>query len=239
MSHAEIIAILPYARRYARALTGSQQEGDLAVASAIGQHPTTAASRLSLYAAITKLAVPISDMDQTGMLQAIDRQLLLLTVLEDLSVADAAKVVGLSEAVAKERIRLARLVLKAASTTDVLIIEDEPLAAMDMRKLLEGCGHRIAGVVTTEADAINLALKKQIGLILADVNLREGGSGISAVRRIFETARVPVIFVSAFPEMLLQARSVEPVYVMSKPYDPMCLAVFAYQAINLGRLPLN
>ncbi len=235
MLPAEMIALLPFARRYARALTGTQMDGDAAVAKAISAGSTHIESRLDLYAAISRLAL---SPPASGRLEPIDRQLLLLVALEEMSLAEAAWIVGLDEAPARERLAEARQRLRAASVAEVLIIEDDPVIAMETRVVLQRYGHSIAGVARSENEAVALFSKSEVGLIVADINLGAGGNGVCAVKRILDSTQVPVIFISAYPELLLTARKVEPVFVMSKPLDPVALAVFAYQAINLGRVPL-
>lgn len=235
---AELIAVLPYARRYARALTGSQADGDALVARAIPELADNMPPKLALYARITRLT---EGMEGAGhdLGRPFGRHLLLLTSLEEIPLADAARIVGLDEAEAAARVAEARAAVKAASATDVLIIEDEPVIAMDLRMLVQGCGHRVIGIAATEAEAVRLARENGPGLILADINLGRGGNGIQAVRRILETVSAPVIFVTAYPEQLLTAEGVEPAFVMRKPFDPVTLAIFTYQAITAGRVPLH
>lgn len=238
-SASELIAVLPFARRYARALTGSQAEGDALVARAIPQLPEDLPPKLALYAQITRLTEGMDGPGEYALGRPLGRHLLLLTSLEEIPLSDAARIVGLDEAEAAERVAEARAAVKAASATDVLIIEDEPVIAMDLRMLVQGCGHRVVGIAATEAEAVRLARENGAGLILADINLGRGGNGIQAVRRILETVAAPVIFVTAYPEQLLTAEGVEPAFVMRKPFDPVTLAIFTYQAITAGRVPLH
>ncbi|MFL1463881.1 response regulator [Roseococcus sp. DSY-14] len=235
LADAELMQALPYARRYARALAGSQQAGDAMVADALRAGLPDLPGRLALYAGVTRLAAT----DAPGNLSAMERQLLLLTSLEELDVAQAAQVVGLDEAAAQRQLDHARTALRQATATDVLIIEDEPVIAMDLRMLVQRCGHRVSGVAASEAEAVRLANERPTGLILADVNLGRGGDGINAVRRIMASVKVPVIFVTAYPERLLTAEEVEPAFIMSKPFDPLTLAISTYQAVTAGQLPIE
>jgi CheY-like chemotaxis protein len=235
----ELIAVLPFARRYARALTGGQREGDAVVARALTEHRTAASGlpvRLGLYAGISRLAPGRTD---GAGLSPLRRRLLLLTALEELPVDVAAQVLSMDLATAESELAAARRALKAAAATDVLIIEDEPVIAMDLRLLVESCGHRVVGVAESEAEAERLARAAAPKLILADVNLGRGGNGIAAVRRILDAMAVPVIFVTAYPELLLTAEGIEPAFVMRKPFDHVTLAICTYQAITAGRVPLN
>ncbi|WP_198369369.1 PhyR family response regulator anti-anti-sigma factor [Roseomonas rosulenta] len=234
-SNSDLLRALPYARRYARALTGSQTDGDRLVAEVLRAGLPEMAPRLALYAAITRAAPAPHD---ASLLTPRQRQLLLLTALEDLRLNDAALVVGLGAEEAGFEIEVARTALRAATVTDVVVIEDEPVIAMDIRRLVEACGHRVVGVAATEAAAVALSEQHHPGLIVADINLGRGGDGISAVARIARTMPVPVIFVTAYPERLLTAERPEPTFLITKPFDPMALAVTTYQAITAGRPPI-
>jgi CheY-like chemotaxis protein/DNA-directed RNA polymerase specialized sigma24 family protein len=239
----DVIRALPYARRYARALTGSQPAGDALVASCLREMPDTAQylpqgisdARHVLYWGVTRL------FDASGRgaahmegLSSKQRQLLLLTSLEDVSTDDAGPILGLEAAFAIDRLADARDRLRASAATDVLIIEDEPIIAMDLEDLVSSCGHRVVGVATTETEAIAMAEKTRPGLILADINLGMGGDGTSAVTTILRTHYAPVIFVTAYPERLLTGDAIEPAFVITKPFEPLTLAIATYQAVTGG-----
>ena len=235
----ELIRALPYARRYARALTGSQVAGDALVADSVkamlaGDAPSPN-QRLALYELVTRRfnAGGGRLMAAHGLSQQ-QRQLLLLTHLEEMHVEDAAPILGMNHADAEALLERAREQLHSAAATDVLIIEDEPIIAMDIEELVEGCGHRVVGVAATEADAVAIAGREQPGLILADINLGQGGDGTHAVARILKEHHVPVIFVTACPERLLTGEALEPVFVITKPFEPLTLSIATYQAVTGG-----
>jgi CheY-like chemotaxis protein len=232
---AELIEVLPYARRYARALLGAQAAGDEAVARAAPLVPEDLPPRLGLFSAITTLTAGLPA--GPGM-PPLARHLLLLTTIEELSMAEAARVTGLDPHEAEQRIAAAREAIRSAVVTRVLIIEDEPIIAMDLRMLVQDCGHTVIGVAATEAEAVRLAAEGDARLILADINLGRGGNGIRAVQEILTRVDVPVIFVTAYPEDLLTAEGIEPAFVMRKPFDRFMLAVLTYQAISAGVVPL-
>jgi CheY-like chemotaxis protein len=230
-----LIAALPYGRRYARALVGDQAQGDALVAAALrslmAQGDLPLGGRLGLYAAINA-----EDRSDPGAgLTADERRILLLTALEELRLPQAAAVLGLEEADAKALQARAQDHLKRTAATDVLIIEDEPIIAMDIEDLVRRCGHRVIGTAASETEAIDMAKEGRPGLILADINLGEGGDGITAVARILAETRnatVPVIFVTAYPERLLTGERVEPTFVIPKPFEPTALAIATYQAVR-------
>lgn len=228
----ELLRALPYARRFARAVTGDRDRGDALVAAALSTPLPSLPPRLALYAAIVQSA------PQNGRgLDPTQRHLLLLTALEDLSLEDAALVLDLTAEQAAEHAEAGRVALRAVAATDVLVIEDEPIIALDVKRLVESCGHRVVGVAASEAEAVRLAAEKRPGLILADINLGRGGDGSAAVARIQQAMHVPVIFVTAYPERLLTAEGVEPTFVISKPFEPLALAIATYQAVSGDRTP--
>ncbi|QDH17895.1 PhyR family response regulator anti-anti-sigma factor [Swingsia samuiensis] len=236
----EFIKALPYARRFARALTGDRAQGDLLLEKVLKrisfEEPREISARLFLYKELlTDLAKDYSF--KTG-ISFQQRALLLLTSLEEQGLESAAKVVGLTEDDAAKELCVARKALQDIAQTTVLIIEDEPIIALDIQDLVERCGHTIAGIAHTETDAVKLAEEKNPGLILADINLGNGGDGMSAVGRILQNHKTPVIFVTAYPERLLQGGLHEPPFIITKPFEPMALAVATYQAVTGGVSPL-
>jgi CheY-like chemotaxis protein len=230
----DLVRALPYARRYARALTGSQPLGDGLVSDVLRGMATEELperdARHSFYARITQQFAPSAGAaDGIGI---VPRQLLLLTSLEDVPIDDAAAIVGVPASEAAGLLAEARTRLRAAAATDVLIIEDEPIIAMDIEELVESCGHRVVGVAATEVDAVRMAEASRPGLILADINLGAGGNGSSAVARIMRHHYAPVIFVTAYPERLLTGEAFEPAFVITKPFEPLTLAIATYQAVS-------
>ena len=237
----DLIRALPYARRYARALTGSQPRGDAMVADSLRGLLDDGASgedaRITLYRAITRRFDGLTTLNLptlSGGLTGLQRKLLLLTSLEELPVEAAASVLDMPPGEAGAHVAEAREHLRAGAATDVLIIEDEPIIAMDIEELVLNCGHRVVGMATTEAEAVEMAERHKPGLILADINLGIGGDGTAAVSRIMKHHYAPVIFVTAYPERLLTGEDLEPAFVITKPFEPLTLAIATYQAVTGG-----
>jgi len=238
----ELYRALPFARRFARALTRGQQSGDKLVTEALKRFPilpdeeTSLSARHRLYRIVAETfrqIVKIAPDDVPG-LSLDQRFLLLLTALEEVPIGKAAEIIGLDERTAMHKVMEAHKGLRSMAETSVLIIEDEPIIAFDIQNIVEQSGHRCVGVAHTEADAVRLARETQPGLILADINLGAGGDGMSAVRRIGQNQDIPVIFVTAYPERLLTGESEEPPFVITKPFEPMTLAITTYQAVTGG-----
>ena len=239
----DLIRALPYARRYARALTGSQSRGDALVMESLkdiledGAVLPPLEARHLLYRGVTQRfdrSAPGSSPFVIGRLNQKQRQLLLLTSLEEVRIEHAAPIVATTVDEAAAQLDAAMTQMRSGAATEVLIIEDEPVIAMDIEELVASCGHKVVGVASTEAEAVELAELHRPGLILADINLGAGGDGTAAVARIMQHHYAPVIFVTAYPERLLTGEALEPAFVITKPFEPMTLAIATYQAVTGG-----
>ncbi|MCB2053045.1 MAG: response regulator [Geminicoccaceae bacterium] len=164
------------------------------------------------------------------MLGLRERLLLLLVKLERFSLAEAATILEMDEEAARETLDRARLELKRQERSRILIIEDEPLIALDIASIVQGDGHEVVGVARTRAEAVALAESGHVELILADIQLADESSGLDAVADILRFEHVPVIFITAFPERLLTGRRPEPTFLVTKPFDEETLAISIAQA---------
>lgn len=147
------------------------------------------------------------------------QQALLLHANEEFSVPEIAEILGVMDDAADTLITQARKDIKNNVKGSVLIIEDEAMIAMDLENITRDLGHRVTGSAPTRSHAIVLAQGEKPDLILSDIKLADGSSGIDAVEDILEnTAETPVIFITAFPELLLTAQRKEPAFVITKSY---------------------
>jgi DNA-directed RNA polymerase specialized sigma24 family protein/CheY-like chemotaxis protein len=246
---------LPYLRRYARALSGSQASGDAYVAAtleALIQDPTVlekgSSARIGLYRLFTKIWNSVSINSKptpAGQNQPVERHLaqiapkprqaFLLVALEGLSEDDAAKVLDIDVPTLRELVEESGRELAAEIATDVLIIEDETFIALDLEGLVEGLGHRVLGVARTHAEAIALAKVKRPGIILADIQLADGSSGLEAVNELLRSFEVPVIFITAYPERFLTGERPEPAFLIAKPFQPATVSAVLSQALFFER----
>lgn len=246
---------LPFLRRYARALTGSQQAGDQYVATTLEtliEDPSVFKgvenSKVALYRLFTKIwnSVPVNgevDAPQPGLptdkriaqITSQPRQAFLLVALEGFSEDEAAEVLGVPASQIAELIDASGQELAAEIATDVLIIEDEPLIAIEIEGLVENLGHNVIGVARTHREAVALAQTKRPGLILADIQLADGSSGLNAVNELLKSFEVPVIFITAFPERFLTGERPEPAFLIPKPFQPSSVSAVVSQALFFER----
>jgi CheY-like chemotaxis protein len=87
------------------------------------------------------------------------------------------------------------------------------------------------GVARTHAEALKLAGTKQPGLILADIQLADGSSGLEAVNELLRSSQAPVIFIAAYPQRFLTGERPEPAFLISKPFQPAMVSAIASQAL--------
>lgn len=244
---------LPYLRRYSRALTGTQQSGDAYVAAAleaiiadVSIFPETGNDRIALYQLFTRLfgssgtggSEPTSPYawEQTATvnlakLSPLPRQAFLLAAVENFRPGEVAEILGLSNEEAVALLDRASQEISEQVATDILIIEDEPLIALDIEQIVTDLGHNVSGIARTHREAVDLYKKTSPGMILADIQLADGSSGIDAINDILKIASIPVIFITAFPERLLTGERAEPTFLVTKPYNPDMLKALISQAL--------
>ena len=114
---------------------------------------------------------------------------------------------------------------------DVLIIEDEAIISADIQSLVKELGHRVTGTATTHDEAVDAVARHRPGLVLADIQLADGSSGIDAVKDILKDIDVPVIFITAFPERLLTGERPEPTFLITNPFQPETVKAAISQAL--------
>jgi CheY-like chemotaxis protein/DNA-directed RNA polymerase specialized sigma24 family protein len=250
---AKLAPHLPYVRRYARALTGDQSVGDAYVrvaleALAAGERTLDPdrSPRVALYHVFHTIwgatgaqledrteATAVADDASARLLRIAprSRQAFLLTALEGFTPSEAAQILDCDFAEVERLIAMAQAEIDAELATDVLIIEDEPVIATDIEALARELGHSVVGVAATHAEAIEAAARHRPGLVLADIQLADGSSGVDAVREILTRFNVPVIFITAFPERLLTGERPEPTFLITKPFQPETVKAAIGQAL--------
>lgn len=245
-----LVAELPFLRRYSRALTGSQTLGDAAVREvleALLEAPEELQSDKPVRAELFRIfhylwkpdfVAPLASEGRSGTIAsfAIEmRQSLLLTAVEGFSVDETADILGIDPQQVDSYITEARAAIADALSAEVLIIEDESIIAMHIKQIVESLGHTVVGVVRTHSEAVAAAKDKKPELVLADISLADGSSGIEAVKDILAEQDVPVIFITAFPERLLTGSRPEPTYLITKPFEPETVMATIGQALLLHR----
>ena len=244
---------LPYLRRYARALTGDQKTGDFHVRLALeslatgqieldpGLLPRVAAYRAfhAVWMTLSADPDPTSGVDAgednaTGRLMRItprSRQAFLITALEGFTPSEAARILDVDFAAIGVLLTQAQTEIDAELATEVLIIEDEPVIAADIEALVSELGHRVTDIAATHSEAVASVARHAPSLVLADIQLADGSSGIDAVKDILKQHDLPVIFITAYPERLLTGERPEPTFLITKPFQPETVKAAISQAL--------
>ena len=243
---------LPFLRRFSRAISGSQDAGDSYVIACLEtlvadkrHFDRDLSPKVALYKSFLQVwgALPLNMRTEplSGIEGATDRriesltplarQAFLLAALEEFSTPEIAAILGQSENETKILLDLASREVAAQISARVLIIEDEPLIAMDIEVLVTEIGHQVVGIAATRKAAIELAKTKSPQLILADIQLADGSSGIDAVNDILRDTHVPVIFITAYPERLLTGERAEPTFLVTKPFRSEMVKAIISQAL--------
>ena len=250
---------LPFLRRFGRALCGDQASGDAYVASTLealiadrSALDVSLPPRVALYKlfhsiwssaqvdpvaderdALEEEAKGSSAERRLSRLTPRHRQALLLTSVEEFRLEEAAVIMDIDVEEAEQLVRSARGELDEQMQSRVMIIEDEPIIALDIESIVRGLGHEVTGVADTHETAVKLANETEPDLVLADIQLADGSSGVEAVEDILEKMEVPVIFVTAFPERLLTGERPEPTFLLTKPFKTETLEAAISQVLFL------
>jgi CheY-like chemotaxis protein len=243
---------LPSLRRFARLLSGSQESGDAYVVALLEvlveepqMFPACLDPKIALYNIFLRIwnsvdtnSFPIFPEQGSEALRGLQtltpepRQAFLLLSVEGFDPENIAKILETDIAGVAALVDAAdREIACQLDPADILIIEDEPFAACHLAELAEGLGHRITGVGRTHAEALKFVSGKKPDLILSDIKLADGSSGIEAVNEILGGLEIPVIFITGHPEELLTGEKPEPTFVIPKPFDARTVKAVIGQAL--------
>ena len=244
---------IPYLRRFARALSGTQAAGDAHVVATLeailadsGCLDLNVDPKIGLYKLFLRewrslptnlqvdSSIPGEETPAVRNIAAITpepRIAFLLHALEAFNLKQIAQTLECSEDEAKELVERAEHEISAQLRTTVLIIEDEPLIATDLRNLVEQLGHDVTTIARTHREAVRAAVQRRPGLILSDIQLADGSSGLDAVNDILGSQEVPVIFITGYPELFLTGQAPEPAFLITKPFTGDAVKAMVSQAL--------
>ena len=240
--------LLPRLRQFARVLTGNQVIGGACVSAAV-EHViqgkfTGVPARMALHRSVLEEvdainAIPTWDraaardpiLRNLSTLTPVGRQAYLLVAMERFSLQDAALLLEMTPTEISLLLEDAEQDIASQMATDVLIIEDEPLVAFDLEELVQSMGHRVVRIARTEQEALAAITETRPGLVLSDIQLADGSSGLDAVTKFLPSHPVPVVFITAYPERYLTGAKPEPTYLVQKPYQREALKAVIHQAL--------
>lgn len=246
----QLASELPFLRRYARALTGSQSLGDAAVRETLealleapDEWDAHAPVKTELFRTFHRIwnsdmIAPLESRGRSGVISEFPvkrRQSLLLSTVEGFALDEVSTILGLPQSEIAAHVIEARSAIEDAMSARILIIEDESIIALHIKQIVESLGHEAIAIVHTRAEAVAKAREERPELVLADISLADGSSGIDAVKDILAEQEVPVIFITAFPERLLTGERPEPTYLITKPFEPETVIATIGQALLMHR----
>ncbi len=244
---------LPYLRRFSRVLTGSQATGDAYAAATLeavvadrSVLAETLESRAALFRVFLRIWQPVSARHETpedenasdrnlAAMTPLPRAAFLLHTVEGFPIETIGAMMDRTEDEISQLIDVAGREIATQISTDVLIIEDEPIIAMDLEALVEELGHRVAGISRTHKEAVAAVAAHRPGLVLADIHLADGSSGLDAVNEILSGYEVQVVFITAYPERLLTGERPEPTFLITKPFSTDTVKAIISQALFFDR----
>ena len=226
-----------FLRRYARALTGSQGFGDKLAAdvrAGMGGKIVLPNTKVALFQRFHDRWPVLRPQSKSHELPPLSREVVLLHSLEDFTLEEVGTILRLPFGIVHRLFDEGLAELLRMRPSRILLIEDETLIAMDMSNAITDMGHTTVGVARTKAEAISLARNEGPELILSDIQLADGSSGIEAVQDIIsDDPSIAVIFVTGFPEQLLTGSLREPAFVINKPYRERQVMSAISQALEL------
>lgn len=107
------------------------------------------------------------------------------------------------------------------SAVRILIVEDDPLIAEDLRGHLEALGYEVVAVCDNALDAMAELASHKPDLLLLDINLGDGADGIQLAEKVKAKHRMPFIFVTSHsdPVTLARVKPLRPAGFIIKPFD--------------------
>jgi len=255
--HGAIQQHLPYLRRFARALTGSQERGDANAATTLEAiiadrsafdaslpanvalfrvfHSVWAGTEVSGNDDSTEsIGVEATAQRRLSALTPPSREAFLLGALEGFSPTEISAIMDIQDSETDMLQKAAVTEIENQTAARILVIEDEPIIAMDIESIVMEMGHESVGIADTHDAAMKLATDERPDLILSDIQLADGSSGIDAAHDILAQFDVPIIFITAYPERLLTGERPEPTFMISKPFKRSAVQAAVSQALFFG-----
>jgi len=103
---------------------------------------------------------------------------------------------------------------------NILVVEDEPIVALDLVTGLENAGYEVAGIAKNSRDAKSLFLNNPIDITLMDIQLKGEKDGVDTVLELMKIRPTPVIYLTAFTDAptIARVKDTHPAAFLTKPY---------------------
>jgi DNA-binding NarL/FixJ family response regulator len=103
----------------------------------------------------------------------------------------------------------------------VVIVEDEPLIAEDLRFLLNGINYTVIGVAQSSLKAMDLISTRKPDIVLLDINIKGDKDGVDIAHMLNEQYKIPFIYLTSYAdqETIDRAKLTMPYGYIVKPFD--------------------
>ena len=121
--------------------------------------------------------------------------------------------------------------------TRILIVEDEPIVAMDLRQQVEECGYQVTGIAESADEALMAAEEAQPDLALLDISIAGSMDGVQTAKILRQWFNIPGIFITAYSDKATVTRAARqmPYGYLTKPIRPKELAATLQIALTKAR----
>jgi len=118
--------------------------------------------------------------------------------------------------------------------TKILIVEDETIIALDIKKTIIKLGFQVTNIVTNNIDAISSVREDMPDIILMDINLENSKNGIETTLDIQKIKDIPIIYLTADSDNQTITKAIEtnPIGYLSKPFKREELKTTIYLALH-------
>lgn len=127
------------------------------------------------------------------------------------------------------------------NTITVLLIEDDPILAMDLALRLTQLGYHVLGAVDTGTKALDIYRKHTVNLTLLGIGVSGVGDGIEIADQLQQIRRSPFVFLTSATDTptLDRARKVGPAAYIAQPFNDLTLQLAIDLALQnaSARLP--
>lgn len=231
---------IPYLRRFGAVVSNCQRQADLTVLLLMNEllhsfefDEVADAPRAVLYKRFLEILPFAFGGRELPLPTPVSRQADLLISVEGFSHDETARILGVPVAQIPALLEAAYRDRAEGRRARILIIENEPRIAMELKRYSRELGHVVSGTAATRKRAMQIAQRDKLDLILSDERLGDGSSGVDVVRTIRGEKDLPVIFITGFPEVILSRQHEEPLFLIAKPCTADAVKAMISQALFL------
>jgi DNA-binding response OmpR family regulator len=103
---------------------------------------------------------------------------------------------------------------------NILIVEDETIVALDIKKALKNIGFYVTQTVTNHNDALLSIQRYKTDIVMMDINLKNSKDGIQTSIDMQKIRPIPIIYLTAYcdDDIISRAIATNPIGYLIKPF---------------------